>query len=705
MSIIYNVAKDAYIQKVDCAEIQGVVTTDPPVQITILNTQVAFTKAPDNIFVEKGEIIPYTLTFKNTSDVTLTKIEMIDVLPKGIELVPDTLKVNGSSIVGDIQTGITLSNKLLPGGQVVVSFSGIVSSVPPTTYYNTASATYYYQLNATTGQKSQTVQSNTVLAKAIQGILFVTKTTDKSEVQKKNQIIYTITIVNEGNVPATDLILTDYLPPQVRYTPNTFTLNGTLISNVDLVAGVPLGNLAVGATDIVQLTVDIIDDRDPIVSNRGNIQYFYVKDPNHPPVPNNTNSNLAVVVVHRPEITITKSTPTTTTSQGETVTYTLVVENTGTLAVTNGIITDVLPQGMTVVPGSITVDGVATTGDIIKGLNIGSIAVGAKVTVIFKALVNSVPPTTFTNRASIAYSYVLNGAPLVSSAVSNDVVITAGQQPPSGHCTDSLTATMSANKTQVQRGDHIVYQVVIKNTGSQTVSSLVLNNPLSANLMLVPNSITLNGAPVQGNLTNLAIGDLLAGGTVTISFAATVVGGCPGTMIASQASVQCTNANCTGSQCINTLQTNQVNVIVMGNHPPCPPEPCPPEPCPPEPCPPSPCPPYPDRECRIEGVITPIYLPNYMHCIDQITGITGFVKNVKPVSYGYYTKLLVTYVLKLEYINASGLYYTYQQCEEVYIDKCKYNSNTVVEIESIEQPYVVDNRCVEVIVNLSICNN
>ncbi|MEG2840579.1 MAG: hypothetical protein RR886_04440 [Cellulosilyticaceae bacterium] len=717
MSIIHNVAKDEYIQTVDCAEIQGVVSTDPVV-ITIINNQIEFIKTPDNIFVEQGETIPYTLTLKNTSDLTLTKIEVIDILPAGIVLVPNTLKVNGNSVEGDIQTGITISNKLLPGGQLIISFSGIVDLIPPTTYYNTASATYYYQVNSTTGQRSNTIKSNTVLAKAIQGILFVTKTADRKEAQMQDQIVYTIAITNEGNVEATDLIMTDTLPPHVAYVPNTFTLNGVVKSNVDLVAGVPLGNLAVGATDIVQMTVNVIDDSVSIVNNRGNIQYNYVKNPNHPPINNNTDSNFAVVVIHKPIVSITKSTPNTTTAQGEKVAYTLVVENTGTLSISNVVVTDVLPQGMSLVPNSTTINGALAQGNIVTGLNIGTIGVGGKTTVGFTALVNTVPPTTFINTASANFNYVLNGVPSTGSIVSNAVTTTA--QSSGGGCAQSLTAMMIANKTQAQKGDYVTYQIMIKNTGSQTVSGVIVNDSLDEDLMLVPRSITIDGAPVQGCLEHLVIGDLPAGAITTVGFTAMIVGGCPGSTIPNQATIQCNNGNCN----MSNLQTNLVNVTLKKGcspNPPCPCpcpskpscqgescqiEPCQVEPYPTEPCPTEPCPiePYPNNDYRIERVITPVYLPNYMHCIEKISGITGFIKSVKPVSCGYYTKLLVVYAIKIEYTNSSGLCYTYQQCEEVYLEKCKNNGNIVVEIDSVEPPYAVDNRYIEVIINMRICN-
>ncbi|AAP27470.1 TPA: DUF11 domain-containing protein [Bacillus anthracis] len=47
---------------------------------------------------------------------------------------------------------------------------------------------------------------------------------------------------------------------------------------------------------------------------------------------------------------------------GSRLTYTIVVQNTGTLPAQNVTFTDPLPAGTTFVPNSVTVDGVATAG-------------------------------------------------------------------------------------------------------------------------------------------------------------------------------------------------------------------------------------------------------------------------------------------------------------------------------------------------------
>lgn len=691
MNKIYNVATVNYMQQTECAQIQGTAKSDPAL-ITVLNNSVEFIKAPDNIYVEKGDTIPYTLTLKNTGDITINKIEIIDVLPQGITLVPDSLKVNGTPTTGDIQSGILIDNKLLPGGQLIVSFSGKVSEIPPNVYNNKATAKYYYQVGNNTTQRSTTIISNTVVANAVKAMLEVSKSADRIEAQLEDEIIYTIKITNEGNVSANDMILTDDLPPQVRYVPNTFKVDGIAKPGViDLAAGVSIGNLEPGKIMTVQFTTKVIENSVPVVVNKGNIRYTYTKDPNNPPVNNNTGSNITPVIIHKASLSISKEASHTTVSKGDVVTYTLIVRNTATVPAINVTVIDLIPPGMTLVPDSLTVNGTNRTGNLATGVNIGTVNVGAQSTITFKVTVTSVPPTTFNNSATAKFEYVVNGINYTGNSKSNLVIITA--QGRETGCAEALTAVKSVNKTQVQQGEIITYQILIKNISTQDVPNVTLSDILNPNLSLVHSSVTVNSMPAQGSLNNLMIGTIKAGGTAIVTFQAIVIGGCPGTSIDNYATIKCTNEYCLNGPCpTESLQTNGVSVYIVQG---CPPQP----PCPP-PCPPQP----PCQKCRMERVITPIYLPNYMKCIDEITCIDGFVKSVKQISNGYCSKVLVIYIVKIEYTNECGLTYTYQQCEEVYLDIEHYNCDTVIEISSIESPCVIDRHYVEVIVNMKICN-
>ena len=76
---------------------------------------------------------------------------------------------------------------------------------------------------------------------------------------------------------------------------------------------------------------------------------------------------------------------------GSRLTYTIVVQNTGTLPAQNVTFTDPIPAGTTFVPNSVTVNGVPTAGNPSTGIPINNIPAGGSVTITFQVDVTSVP--------------------------------------------------------------------------------------------------------------------------------------------------------------------------------------------------------------------------------------------------------------------------------------------------------------------------
>ncbi|OAB44789.1 DUF11 domain-containing protein [Paenibacillus glacialis] len=102
-------------------------------------------------------------------------------------------------------------------------------------------------------------------------------------------------------------------------------------------------------------------------------------------------SNVLVIPVSSPNVTVVKSTPATDAVVGDIITYTIVATNNGIEAVSNVILIDPIPAGSQFVAGSVIVDGIARpTGNPASGIIIGSIAAGASTTVIFQVQVISV---------------------------------------------------------------------------------------------------------------------------------------------------------------------------------------------------------------------------------------------------------------------------------------------------------------------------
>ncbi|WP_249686076.1 DUF11 domain-containing protein, partial [Bacillus velezensis] len=57
-------------------------------------------------------------------------------------------------------------------------------------------------------------------------------------------IVYSVKCLNSGNDNATNVIFTDVIPDGTSFEPNSFTLNGTIIENANIITGVSIGDIA-----------------------------------------------------------------------------------------------------------------------------------------------------------------------------------------------------------------------------------------------------------------------------------------------------------------------------------------------------------------------------------------------------------------------------------------------------------------------------
>ncbi|MGL4913777.1 MAG: DUF11 domain-containing protein, partial [Romboutsia sp.] len=72
---------------------------------------------------------------------------------------------------------------------------------------------------------------------------------------------------------------------------------------------------------------------------------------------------------------------------GDTLTYTIVVPNTGNVSGTNVILKDTIPNGTTFVTNSMQINGASST-EVPPNINLGTILAGEVKTIIYQVLVN-----------------------------------------------------------------------------------------------------------------------------------------------------------------------------------------------------------------------------------------------------------------------------------------------------------------------------
>jgi len=77
--------------------------------LVVPNTALSLSKAADKTSATIGELVRYTLTFTNNSNSDIANIKIVDTLPLGFRYIPNTARLNGSSL----NTGITPSGRNL----------------------------------------------------------------------------------------------------------------------------------------------------------------------------------------------------------------------------------------------------------------------------------------------------------------------------------------------------------------------------------------------------------------------------------------------------------------------------------------------------------------------------------------------------------------------------------------------------------------
>ena len=211
-------------------------------------------------------------------------------------------------------------------------------------------------------------------------------------------------------------------------------------------------------------------------------------------------------------IVINKSADKAYAEVGEEITYTLVLENTGTVDATGVTLNDLLPPETTLVGGSITVDGAPYAGAL--PVVIASISAGQSVIVTFKVTVNSLPAVNpVFNIARADYEFFpFAGYPATGFSNSNPAAVFIIAR--------DMTNVKSVDKAFAVKGDILTYTSIITNTGSVPVTNVVFKDEIPAGTTFINGSVYIDGVnfPAYNPETGFFAANLTPQASVTITF-------------------------------------------------------------------------------------------------------------------------------------------------------------------------------------------
>ncbi|MFB0840635.1 DUF7507 domain-containing protein [Paenibacillus oleatilyticus] len=510
----------------------------------VTQPQITLAKSASTSNATIGDTITYTVNVSNSGNLPAV-LTLTDTVPAGTTFSPNSVIVGGVPQPGSSPaTGINVGT-VAPGASIIVTFVFVVTSLPtPQQISNQASATYTYTPpdgRTLTGSAVSNIVTFPVSATNVS----VAKSTPTTAAAVGDTITYTITVSNGGIEAVSNVLLSDKVPSGAAFVPGSVTING-VPSSLDPNAGIALGSIAPSASVTVtfNITVTAIPATGQL-SNQAAVSFTSGA------FSGTAFSNTTLTPIFQPIIAVAKSASTSNATLGDTVTYTLIVNNTGNYPA-QITLTDTIPAGTTFVPNSVIINGSSAAGaDPSVGINAGSIAGGATTTVMFSVVIDTLPtPQQLVNQGSAAYTFTLpNGTVHNGSALSNTVTIPLSAP--------NVTVVKSTPTTATYVGDVLVYSTAITNAGIETVNNVVFTDPLPAGTALVPGSVTVDSVarPDANPATGITIGSIAPGVTATVAFSANVTSLPTPAVLNNQSSVSFTSGAFSAVTFSNTVST------------------------------------------------------------------------------------------------------------------------------------------------------
>jgi len=492
---------------------------------------------------EVGDTLRYTIQTQNVEPASqvVTNLNISDEVPEGVTYVPNTLEVDGQSVTDadDNDAGS------LVGGHVSGSFGDVtdkdVHSVSFLVTVNSGQAGKDIANTATVGGDNtgnpdhpSTVVNVYPRDPKLESTKEVKDLTNPDHPTDGDVLEYTISsrnTVSEGVV--NNWVISDNIPDEVDYVPGTLKVDGTAVTDDqdddagDVTDGTVTGHLGdVTDTDVHTVTFQAkvkIGDKQTArdIHNVATVSGDNVDEPDHPAAQIHVDPKM-------PKIQSTKSftieqkldgnTDADHPEVGDTLRYTISTHNTVTDSlVKNMTISDMIPDGLTYVSGTLEVDGQAVTdaddddaGSQLNGQltgKFGDVDDTDAHTVSFLVTVNmGQAGHDIMNTATVGGDNI--DTPDHPSAVAK----VYPRDPKLESIKEVKDLTGDPNKTVV--GDVLEYTISSRNTVSDgIVNNWTIADDLPTGLAYVPGSLQVDGQTVTDAEDNDA-GDFV-GGTVT----------------------------------------------------------------------------------------------------------------------------------------------------------------------------------------------
>ncbi len=532
--------------------------------VQINDADIVSLKTVDLTSVTIGDILTYTTTLTNTGNTDATAVVFTDNIPGGTTFIDGSVLVNNiPQLNANPSTGI-LVGTIAPNISIPVTFSVTVIALPASGHVQNQSTSRY-----TINGEEQISTSNITFTEVMTATVVATKTTPIQYADLQTIIPYTISITNNGNIQVENIIVTDIIPANTNFIENSVIVNGNARPNDNPLSGIQIENIPPNttATILFQVRVTSIPQTNPI-SNTSTIEFQYTL-PDRPPITETIISSAAVTEINHATLNSNKAVDLAFATVGDTLTYTITLNQTGNVAANDVVIQDIIPQGTTFIENSVIVNGETLPGvNPVSGIPIGTIIVGGDAITSFQVTVTSIPiQNELTNQAITTFNYIVNpnNGPVTNTTTTNTVTTTVQN--------DNVIAIKAVDFTSALPGQTLTYTITITNSGNITIEDLLLVDTAPVDTTFVIGSVTINGInqPNANPENGITLGNLAPNESVIITFQVTISSSTLQSTINNDATISYTpivgptEPPITITRQINTVtkQTNTVTTIIV----------------------------------------------------------------------------------------------------------------------------------------------
>jgi len=472
--------------------------------------------------VVPGETVTFLLTATNNGNQELTGVRIQEELP--VQLTPLTWYSGSENILYDDSNpsapSWTLTTNLDRGEAVTIRF--VAGTDPDPTLYgetiiNVITATAMDEAGATLEARAADEVPVHTPDVAIQ----VTKTPSQNVIVPGGTASYNLVVANVGRTDLTAIALTEDVPDGFSYLSSFFDA-----TQVALVSSSPsvvwqIAPLSPGRSVDIQVAFRVSADPARLSNPVVNTATVQATGPGNQVVTDLDQASLPIQE-SAPSVHIEKRATVAVVRTGELLDYVITVTNDGNQALTDGVVTDVLPRGLTYFTSRFDTDLVAlvATEPVVTWELLGELATGDRRSIYLTALVAA--------EVDSVTRPVVNTAEVRALAPGEVEVFDAATETlPLQRGGPSITVQKFTTAPVVWPGQDILYVIQVTNTGTRDfVRGLLIDHmPLGLSYggsVFDPARISFGGGNTPDPLWTIA--DLPVGATETITVRLRAVG-------------------------------------------------------------------------------------------------------------------------------------------------------------------------------------